>query len=177
MKTDTKTRGDYYEPDMSLPPWVLHFFPVVLALFTLTMSVAGNSVFFGCDEGEPMTWMSLTLMLTILVVLLTGIRNGALEPFQRWAAIVLSAVTGFAILDEKLRWHERFGRYIKNEHDFFTRDVLHYTDDAVVVLFTLAGATLLYFFVRRLKNHSDYCLLYTSPSPRDLSTSRMPSSA
>ena len=24
---------------------------------------------------------------------------------------------------------------------------------------------------------SDYCLLYTSPSPRDLSTSRMPSSA
>jgi len=156
MKTDTKTRGDYYEPDMSLPPWVLHFFPVVLALFTLTMSVAGNSVFFGCDEGEPMTWMSLTLMLTVLVVLLTGIRNGALEPFQRWAAIVLSAVTGFAILDEKLRWHERFGRYVKNEHDFFTRDVLHYTDDAVVVLFALAGATLLYFFVRRLKNHSDY---------------------
>ena len=25
--------------------------------------------------------------------------------------------------------------------------------------------------------HIDYCLLYTSPSPRDLSTSRMPSSA
>ena len=26
-------------------------------------------------------------------------------------------------------------------------------------------------------NHYNYCLLYTSPSPRDLSTSRMPSSA
>ena len=26
-------------------------------------------------------------------------------------------------------------------------------------------------------NDEDYCLLYTSPSPRDLSTSRMPSSA
>ena len=25
--------------------------------------------------------------------------------------------------------------------------------------------------------HTAYCLLYTSPSPRDLSTSRMPSSA
>ena len=25
--------------------------------------------------------------------------------------------------------------------------------------------------------HGNYCLLYTSPSPRDLSTSRMPSSA
>ena len=30
----------------------------------------------------------------------------------------------------------------------------------------------------KLKNNDDYdCLLYTSPSPRDLSTSRMPSSA
>ena len=28
-----------------------------------------------------------------------------------------------------------------------------------------------------LKSHHDACLLYTSPSPRDLSTSRMPSSA
>ena len=28
-----------------------------------------------------------------------------------------------------------------------------------------------------LKKLTDYCLLYTSPSPRDLSTSRMPSSA
>ena len=27
------------------------------------------------------------------------------------------------------------------------------------------------------KYQDDYCLLYTSPSPRDLSTSRMPSSA
>ena len=27
------------------------------------------------------------------------------------------------------------------------------------------------------KNNSNSCLLYTSPSPRDLSTSRMPSSA
>ena len=31
---------------------------------------------------------------------------------------------------------------------------------------------------RAAKQHKDtYCLLYTSPSPRDLSTSRMPSSA
>ena len=28
-----------------------------------------------------------------------------------------------------------------------------------------------------LSNEKDVCLLYTSPSPRDLSTSRMPSSA
>ena len=30
---------------------------------------------------------------------------------------------------------------------------------------------------RRLKGYHWHCLLYTSPSPRDLSTSRMPSSA
>ena len=36
------------------------------------------------------------------------------------------------------------------------------------------------FFVKELRKHIvriDICLLYTSPSPRDLSTSRMPSSA
>ena len=33
------------------------------------------------------------------------------------------------------------------------------------------------FRLRRIVGHSRICLLYTSPSPRDLSTSRMPSSA
>ena len=31
--------------------------------------------------------------------------------------------------------------------------------------------------ILRLKGYAQGCLLYTSPSPRDLSTSRMPSSA
>ena len=31
--------------------------------------------------------------------------------------------------------------------------------------------------IKRLMDMGNYCLLYTSPSPRDLSTSRMPSSA
>ena len=31
--------------------------------------------------------------------------------------------------------------------------------------------------LQHIKPHDDTCLLYTSPSPRDLSTSRMPSSA
>ena len=35
----------------------------------------------------------------------------------------------------------------------------------------------LYTAVRRVNPRVGYCLLYTSPSPRDLSTSRMPSSA
>ena len=31
--------------------------------------------------------------------------------------------------------------------------------------------------IEMMKDNFQYCLLYTSPSPRDLSTSRMPSSA
>ena len=42
-----------------------------------------------------------------------------------------------------------------------------------------AGARRLqdHFDSRRLADRLNDCLLYTSPSPRDLSTSRMPSSA
>ncbi len=159
MSTPNKSyrdHPDHYDSDMRLPPAILHFFPVVLALFTLTMSVAGRSIFHGFDEGEPITWMSTTLMLAVLVSLLAVIRDRTLEPYKRWAAVVLSAVTIFAILDERQRWHEKFGRYVKNELDFFTRDIRHYTDDAVVVVFALAGALLLYLFVGKLKDRRDY---------------------
>ena len=63
MSPDSSGYRDGYDPDMRLPPAVLHFFPVVLALFTLTMSVAGHSIFFGFEEDEPITWMSLTWMV------------------------------------------------------------------------------------------------------------------
>ena len=42
---------------------------------------------------------------------------------------------------------------------------------------TLAKAKALRVYVEPLLTKSKTCLLYTSPSPRDLSTSRMPSSA
>ena len=37
--------------------------------------------------------------------------------------------------------------------------------------------TFIVFAISALRDHASNCLLYTSPSPRDLSTSRMPSSA
>ena len=40
-----------------------------------------------------------------------------------------------------------------------------------------AGYTELEAQIRSVRRDSETCLLYTSPSPRDLSTSRMPSSA
>ena len=39
------------------------------------------------------------------------------------------------------------------------------------------GSDVVYFNVNVTDEESVHCLLYTSPSPRDLSTSRMPSSA
>ena len=47
------------------------------------------------------------------------------------------------------------------------------TSSALVLFMLLPGLSLFYAGLVRAKN----CLLYTSPSPRDLSTSRMPSSA
>ena len=45
---------------------------------------------------------------------------------------------------------------------------------SVYLIGALVGFFGLYLFAWLLRN---FCLLYTSPSPRDLSTSRMPSSA
>ena len=42
---------------------------------------------------------------------------------------------------------------------------------------SVAPASKLLGSVLEIMQKSGYCLLYTSPSPRDLSTSRMPSSA
>eukprot|EP00829_Urostomides_striatus_P000810 TRINITY_DN11033_c0_g1_i1.p2 TRINITY_DN11033_c0_g1~~TRINITY_DN11033_c0_g1_i1.p2 ORF type:complete len:101 (+),score=43.93 TRINITY_DN11033_c0_g1_i1:42-305(+) len=55
-------------------------------------------------------------------------------------------------------------------------------EGAAMIFFTMAGshtADIDALAVTSLppQNHSIVCLLYTSPSPRDLSTSRMPSSA
>ena len=50
------------------------------------------------------------------------------------------------------------------------------TAGAMTTQFEINGDTLS-FFGETVAGQSTHCLLYTSPSPRDLSTSRMPSSA
>ena len=65
----------------------------------------------------------------------------------------------------------------------FNQDMSHFAlekgkPSSAVDIFTLSGITsetLSTFLINTAKNKA--CLLYTSPSPRDLSTSRMPSSA
>ena len=44
----------------------------------------------------------------------------------------------------------------------------------VPALFGIGGLVVAYFIYQKVK---EYCLLYTSPSPRDVEESRMPSSA
>ena len=58
-----------------------------------------------------------------------------------------------------LMWHQHQPFYTKNDDGYYTRPWVrvHATKDYLDMV--------------------EFCLLYTSPSPRDLSTSRMPSSA
>ncbi len=145
-----------HDPNLRLPPALLHFFPVFLALFTLTLSVAQHSVFRGFREDEPNTWMSTALMLAVLLLLLGAVRNTALPAVKRWAAGVLSLVTGFAILDERNGYHEEWGRDIQDHWEIFTPDVRHYADDIIIILFAIAGGVLFYLFISRLQNKRAY---------------------
>ena len=67
--------------------------------------------------------------------------------------------------------------------DFSTEDHHHFARRTQVTIknFEIDGIGLpleeLDFFAYALRTAFNTCLLYTSPSPRDLSTSRMPSSA
>ena len=63
--------------------------------------------------------------------------------------------------------------------DWFISDFNSYINQTPASLFVeaLEDATVQQIMYEDVENLSKICLLYTSPSPRDLSTSRMPSSA
>ena len=64
----------------------------------------------------------------------------------------------------------------KEDYDFLTEHEVAYTKgtaDRLLTALVSLDESLSGYKVTRL----EHCLLYTSPSPRDLSTSRMPSSA
>ena len=96
-------------------------------------------------------------------------RIAALEALARDRVLILDGAMGTQIQDLKLDEDgyrgERFADWpsaIKGNNDILNLT----TPDAVKAIHKA------YF-----EAGSDICLLYTSPSPRDLSTSRMPSSA
>ena len=71
--------------------------------------------------------------------------------------------------DERLFWVLFFW-----EEEFWVREVLVFFE-CVEGRRSVEGLLLFFFLLELFRDGS--CLLYTSPSPRDLSTSRMPSSA
>ena len=61
---------------------------------------------------------------------------------------------------------------------FSTLVVLYFVTSKALLSIGLVGESYVKSIREKLFRHmSSFCLLYTSPSPRDLSTSRMPSSA
>ena len=73
------------------------------------------------------------------------------------------------------RFRESYGRYFE---DFEIGDVYEHRPGRTITETDNTWFTLLTMNQHPLHFDKEYgCLLYTSPSPRDLSTSRMPSSA
>ncbi len=68
--------------DIRFPPILLHFAPIGLALFCVTLSLSDYSVFIGFGEREAGTTMSLWLMFVCFLLAFTAMRNPELERFK-----------------------------------------------------------------------------------------------
>ncbi len=140
--------------DIRFPPILLHFAPIGLALFCLTLSLADYSVFIGFNEYEAGTAMSLWLMFVCFLLTFSAMRNPAFEDSKRWIAGCLTLLIAFAMADEKLSLHEVFGKYIRRNVRFLSEEITYYTDDIVILTGAIVGIILLY-----------YCLKYFSAKP------------
>ena len=72
---------------------------------------------------------------------------------------------------------ERMGAVLQNTHDNYNTDLMKALIDESANLSSKKVNGKYNIHHRVIADHIRSCLLYTSPSPRDLSTSRMPSSA
>ena len=101
-------------------------------------------------------------------------KNGLLEKIYGVKPLKLED-----IVEEYLEYGKRLSKHVVD----CTRTIHAASKNKKIILFEGAQGTLLdldhgtYPFVTSSNPISGGCLLYTSPSPRDLSTSRMPSSA
>ncbi len=140
--------------DIQCPPILLHFAPIGLALFCLTVSLSDYSVFIGFEEHEVGTTMSLWLMFVCFFLTFSATRNPELERSKRWIAGCLTLLIAFAMADEKLSFHEAFGKYIRRNVRFLPQEITYYTDDAVILAGAIVGIIVLY-----------YCITYFSDKP------------
>ncbi len=145
-----------FDGNMAPPAWVLHFFPVALAIFGLTLSLSYYSVFRGFEEDEPGTWMSLFLMFSVFLLVLPAIRNTSLPRGKRWLAAVLTAMCGYAIVDEKFAFHEDLGDYVEKEIRGVPEAWGYYSDDIMVIIYALVGGIMLAWWLRRSQERRAY---------------------
>lgn len=142
--------------DMRVPPSALIFAPVILALFTLLLSLSNWSVFLGFEEEDPGTWLSLSLLFATLLLVLPVIRNHAFDPARRRAAALLSLVIGGAFLDERLEWHEEIGLWVRDLVDEAAHPLIIYADDVLIILLAIVGALVLWNIVRSIPDARTY---------------------
>eukprot|EP00831_Metopus_contortus_P028003 TRINITY_DN2339_c0_g1_i2.p1 TRINITY_DN2339_c0_g1~~TRINITY_DN2339_c0_g1_i2.p1 ORF type:complete len:266 (-),score=17.01 TRINITY_DN2339_c0_g1_i2:105-902(-) len=93
---------------------------------------------------------------TLGIGMITALRRNAETKSKYWAGVI--GYVMFATSDVILLW------------DNFMSQLPPYLSSSILLTYYVAQIGICY-------GHSQPCLLYTSPSPRDLSTSRMPSSA
>ena len=140
--------------DIQCPPILLHFAPIGLALFCLTLSLSDYSVYLGFEEHQAGTTMSLLLMFFCFFLAFSAMRNPELERSRRWIAGGLTLLLALAMADERLSFHEAFGRYIRRNVRFLPEEITYYTDDVVIIAGAVVGIILLY-----------YCIKYFSDKP------------
>jgi len=132
------------------------FAPVLLALLILLLSLSSWSTHLAFEEGAPGSWLSLSMILGVLLLVMPAVRNQALEPERRRAALVLSVALVVALFDEKRQWHERIGLWIFNMVDRDAYPWMVHADDVMIILFAFLGTALLWRLMRALPDARDY---------------------
>ena len=100
---------------------------------------------------------------------------GGIHRFMGWDAPILTDSGGFQVFSlEGMRSVSEDGVAFQSHIDGSRR---MFTPESVMALEHAIGADVIMQFDHVIPGQSEYCLLYTSPSPRDTERSRMPSSA
>ena len=105
--------------------------------------------------------------------LVKQVKNGSLN-----MALVINGKKDSKVEVEQLS-SDTLGLYVCAEKFCYTKNIDDLIKMGIAILSTPEDGLPLYYkrFTKRIPEAYKPCLLYTSPSPRDLSTSRMPSSA
>ena len=126
---------------------ILLLSPVILALITWTLGLAGSSFFFGFEEKEPATWLSLFLMGINLLICVAAAGSPFVQKKPRILAGVLSVVIALAMLDEYLKVHELIGKWTQRTLTVLPKGFTFFTDDILILIYTVGVIAFLWWFL------------------------------